>query len=142
LKLRIESARRDRAPASYPLDVILEHHMKLKLSRHTALIVGAFAFLGGSAALAATPSIDPTITVVMDDTELNEAMDKNDLHEEALNDVDDGAKDNLEQEQEGQQEAAEANQDAAEATQDAAEATQDGAHGGGDAHSMSNVEGV
>jgi hypothetical protein len=110
--------------------------MKLKLSRHTALIVGAFAFLGGSAAPAATPSIDPTITVVMDDTELNEAMDKNELHEEALNNVDDGAKDNLEQAQEGQQEVAEANQDAAEATQD-------GAHGAGDAHSgTSNVEGV
>src|SRR4030088_845641 len=109
--------------------------MKLKLSRHTALIVGAFAFLGGSAARAATPSIDPTITVVMDDTELNEAMDKNDLHEGALHDVDDGAKDNLEQAQEGQQEAAEANQDVAEASQD-------GAHGASDAHSgMSNVEG-
>jgi hypothetical protein len=108
----------------------------MKYSRHTALIVGAFAFLGGSAAFAATPSIDPTITVVMDDTELNEAMDQNELHEAALDNVDDGAKDNLEQAQEGQQEVAEANQDAAEATQD-------GAHGAGDAHSgMSNPEGV
>ena len=58
--------------------------MKLKLSRHTALIVGAFALLGGSAALATGPSIDPTITVLMDATGLNEAMDKNELHEEAL----------------------------------------------------------
>jgi hypothetical protein len=107
--------------------------MKLKLSRHTALIVGAFALLGGSAALATGPSIDPTITAVMDDTDLNETMDKNDLQEEALNNVDDGAKDNLEQAQEAQQEVA-------EATQEAAEATQDGTHGAGD--SISTLEGV
>lgn len=107
--------------------------MKSKLSRHTALFVGAFALLGASAALAASPSIDPTITAVMEDTDLNEAMDKNDLHEAALNNVDDGAKDNLEQAQEGQQEVAEANQEVAEATKD-------GAHGAGDA--PNGIEGV
>jgi hypothetical protein len=117
--------------------------MKSKLSRHTTLFVGAFALLGATAALATSPSIDPTITTVMDETELNDTMDKNDLHEEALNNVDDGAKDNLEQAQEGQQEVAEANQELADATQEAAEATQDGAHGAGDDHSsMTNVEGV
>jgi gas vesicle protein len=121
--------------------------MKSKLSRHCTLFVGALALVGASAALATSPSIDPTITTVMDSTELNEAMDKEDLHEEALNDIDDGAKENGEHAQEGQQEVAEANQEVkeaaqevAEANQEAAEAIQDGAHDAGDA--KNNVEGV
>lgn len=113
--------------------------MKLKISRHAALIAGAFALLGGSAALATTPSIDPTMTAVTDATELNETMDKVDLQEVANNNIDDGAKDNLEKTQEGQQEVAEATQEVAEATQEAAEATQDGAHGPGDTGSVDGI---
>ena len=110
--------------------------MNSTLSRHYALTVATLALLGGSVALAAPPIIDPTITTVTGDTQLNDAMEANDLHEEALNHVDEGAMDNLDEAQQGQQEAS-------SAAQDAAEATQEGAHGGSNgANGASNGEGA